>query len=158
MLNEEFYTFYEYMKKTKNNLTASEEDYIEMIYRLCEDIGYTRVNSLSKALNVKPPSVSSMIKSLSQKEIVKHQDYGTIELTEKGKKIGRLLLIRHETIMSFFKLLDINDKLTEQTEIIEHGITDETLISISFLVSFFNENQDILRLFNDYKIKKSKRT
>lgn len=153
MLDEEFYTFYEYMKKTGNELTASEEDYIEMIYRLCEDNNYTRVNPLSKALNVKPPSVSSMIKSLSQKQIVNHQGYGTIELTDKGKEIGRLLLKRHETIVSFFKLLDINDKLIEQTEIIEHGITEETLLSIDCLVSFFKENQDILKLFNNYKSK-----
>lgn len=34
MTKNNFYTFNEYMKKEDNSLTASMEDYLEMIYRL----------------------------------------------------------------------------------------------------------------------------
>lgn len=61
MAKDSFYTFSEYMKE--NPLTVNEEDYIEMIYRLCQTTNHTRVNDLSNALNVKPPSVSNMLKT-----------------------------------------------------------------------------------------------
>lgn len=60
-MKEEFYTFREYMDK---NLTASMEDYIEMIYRLSKDSGYTRIQELAKSLNVQPPSATKMIQKI----------------------------------------------------------------------------------------------
>lgn len=54
MDNRNYHTFSEYMKKNENLLTASMEDYLEMIYRLSLDTGFTRINELSDALNVHP--------------------------------------------------------------------------------------------------------
>ncbi|MDV3427800.1 MAG: Fur family transcriptional regulator, partial [Bacillota bacterium] len=39
MDKNDFYTFNEYMKKEDNSLTASMEDYLEMIYRLSLNTG-----------------------------------------------------------------------------------------------------------------------
>ena len=39
------------------------EDYLEMIYRLSKENGYTRINELSNALNVQPPSATRMVKN-----------------------------------------------------------------------------------------------
>ena len=61
-MKSNFYTFNTYLKNEENLITATMEDYIEMIYRLSEKEGFTRVGDLSKALNVQPPSISKMIK------------------------------------------------------------------------------------------------
>ena len=61
---EEFYTFNNYLKNDSGLITASMEDYIEMIYRLSKNKGFTRVGDLSKALNVKPASITKMIKNM----------------------------------------------------------------------------------------------
>ena len=58
--SEDYYTFNEYMKN--NNLTPSEEDYIEMIYRLTMENDKVQVKDISTKLNIKPPSVTKMIK------------------------------------------------------------------------------------------------
>lgn len=150
MIPKNFYTFNEYMKN-KNDLTASEEDYIEMIYRLCEDSYYTRVNDLASSLNVKPPSVSYMLKRLVEKEYIRHVDYGTIELTEKGNTIGKLLYERHYTIEQFLKILGIEDNILEEVEKIEHTLKPETVYAIKHLVYFFNANNDIYKKFHEFR-------
>lgn len=150
MSNENFYTFLEYMKE--NRLTISEEDYLEMIYRLCQDRHYTRVNDLSQALNVKPPSVSSMIKRLTEKQLITHHDYGTIELTNEGKKIGQLLLKRHYIIEQFLIILNVKEKLLEEVEKIEHTFSEETLSLLQILVHFFNDHPFILEQFKYYQV------
>ena len=63
MTKNDFYTFNEYMKKEDNCLTASMEDYLEMIYRLSLNTGFTRIHELSNVLNVKPPSATKWYRS-----------------------------------------------------------------------------------------------
>ena len=75
---EDYYTFNEYMKN--NNLTPSEEDYIEMIYRLTLENDKVQVKDISKKLNIKPPSVTKMIKKLDNKEILNYKRYDIIQL------------------------------------------------------------------------------
>ena len=43
MLKNNFYTLNGYMKKENNFLTPSMEDYLEMIYRLSLNTGFTRL-------------------------------------------------------------------------------------------------------------------
>lgn len=151
-MSEEFYTFREYMNSDRNSLSACEEDYIEMIYRLClQNNGYTRVNDLATALNVKPPSVTKMIKKLGGKGLVIYKKYGIIELEQHGELIGRILLNRHNTIEGFLRLIDIKEGLLEETEKIEHTIDTKTLIEIKHLVDFFYDNPDITQRFAVYK-------
>ena len=65
MLKNNFYTLNGYMKKENNFLTPSMEDYLEMIYRLSLNTGFARVNELSNALNVQPPSATNMVHKLA---------------------------------------------------------------------------------------------
>ena len=86
---EEFFTFRELMKRDDDDLTASMEDYLEMVYRLSGNHGFTRVNELASALNVQPPSVSKMIQKLAEQGMVAYEKYGYIILTPKGKEVGK---------------------------------------------------------------------
>jgi Mn-dependent DtxR family transcriptional regulator len=138
MDKEEFFTFREYMNKDQNKLSACEEDYVEMIYRLCEkDNGFTRVIDIANALNVKPPSVTKMIKKLDTKGYLKYRKYGIVEPHEKGIRVGKELLLRHNTVEAFLNLLFIKEDILEETEKIEHTINADTLIAIRKLVQFF---------------------
>lgn len=139
-MQEKFFTFSQYMKNDTNIISASAEDYIEMIYRLSQKNGFTRVNELAISLNVQPPSVTKMIKKLSSLNLIKYEKYGVIILEEEGKYIGKLLLKRHNTIEDFLKLLDINDKVLEETEKMEHTISNDVLSGICKLLDFFELN------------------
>lgn len=126
-MKSNFYTFNTYLKNEENLITATMEDYIEMIYRLSEKEGSTRVGDLSKALNVQPPSISKMIKRLVMLDMTISPKYGYIKLTEVGKEYGLYLLNRHKTIEKFLSLIGVKESLLEETEKIEHVLNKETL-------------------------------
>ncbi len=150
-MGNEFFTFREYMRKDQELLTPSAEDYMEMIYRLSQENGFTRVNDLASALNVQPPSVTRMIQKLAELNLIKYEKYGVIMLQPYGIEVGRSLLERHNLIEKFLKMLNINEGLLEETEKIEHTINDDILKGIKDLVSFFTDYPEILAKFNEYR-------
>ena len=151
MSDQEFYTFSEYMRKEQETLSPSAEDYMEMIYRLSKDQGFTRVNDLAGALNVQPPSVTKMIQKLSEMKLIKYEKYGVIIMEQEGKALGKALLYRHNLIEEFLKLLNIKEGLLTETEKIEHTINDETLLGIKALVEFFHDNPNVMNNWNQYR-------
>jgi DtxR family Mn-dependent transcriptional regulator len=124
-----FRTFrgYSLMDQKTARLTPSMEDYLEMIYRLAGEDGYARVNDLASALNVQPPSTSRMVRRLAEMGHVRYQKYGILELTPEGKRLGKFLVHRHNTIEEFLRLLGVRDNVLSDTEKIEHIVSDETL-------------------------------
>ena len=148
---EDYYTFNEYMKN--NNLTPSEEDYIEMIYRLNLQNDKVQVKDISNKLNIKPPSVTKMRKKLDAKEMLDYRKYDDVQLTKLGKEVGAQLLKRHNTVKEFLTILGIEGSIHEETETIEHTINLETLVKIEVLINFFRDNEDILSKFKSFQEK-----
>lgn len=152
MIKNDFYTFNEYMKKEDSKLTASMEDYLEMIYRLSLNKGYLRINELSKALNVQPPSATKMVQKLAESKLLKYEKYGIIILEESGKKLGEVLLNRHNIIESFLRMLDIDDsEILDETEKIEHTISKETTKCFQDFVEFMKNNPNTVNEFKAYR-------
>ena len=133
-------------------LTPSMEDYIEMIYRLSGEIGYTRVNDLAERLNVQPPSVTKMMQKLHEKSLLSYERYGMIHLTEEGKKLGDFFLQRHNILKEFLALLGIKDVQTK-VEQMEHYVSYDTFQIIGAFVCFLKDNKDVLKRFNEYRTK-----
>lgn len=153
----EFFTFREYMKKDEGLLTASMQDYLEMIYRLSREAGFTRINDLAAALNVQPPSATKMVQKLAEAGVVKYEKYGIILLSRKGEELGRALLQRHRVIEDFLSLLGVSRGVLEETEKIEHTVGAATLESLADLVEFFKSRPEVVREFRAYREKRRKR-
>ncbi|TAH74857.1 MAG: transcriptional regulator MntR [Anaerolineaceae bacterium] len=151
MSDQEFYTFSEYMRKDQEALSPSAEDYMEMIYRLSKEQGFTRVNDLAGALNVQPPSVTKMIQKLSEMNLIKYEKYGVIMLEQEGKNLGKALLYRHNLIEEFLRLLNIREGLLAETEKMEHTINDDILSGIRDLVEFFKQNPRLRESWDSYQ-------
>lgn len=152
-MEKEFRTVrgYELLRQEDNVLSHSMEDYLEMAYRLCKDKGYARVNDLASALNVQPPSASKMVQKLSGLGYVSYQRYGIVQLTRKGRELGRYLLQRHETVEGFLRLIGVTEGILEETEKIEHNVSEATLERIRILVAFMKENRGLFDAFERYK-------
>ena len=152
MSKNDFYTFNEYMKKENNLLTASMEDYLEMIYRLSLNVGFTRIHELSDALNVQPPSATKMVQKLAELKLLKYKKYGVLVLEEDGKKLGETLLNRHNIIESFLRILDVSEAdVLEETEKIEHTISNQTTKCFQDFVQFMKDNPQIVVEFKTYR-------
>lgn len=140
---EGFYTFNNYLKNDSKLITASMEDYIEMIYRLSEEKGFTRVGDLSKALNVKPASITKMIKKLDELNLANYERYGYIKLTENGSSYGKYLLNRHNTVEKFLQVLGVKKYLLHETEKIEHVLSKETFERIINFIDVIEKYPEI---------------
>ena len=138
----DFYTFRGYTMlslKGEKHLSASMEDYLEMVFRLSQQAGYTRVLELASALHVQPPSATTMIQRLAHEGLVAYERYGIIALTNEGKRIGAYLLSRHAALEEFLILLGVTEPLVD-AERIEHNISDEAMAGIVRLLEFFRSN------------------
>lgn len=75
--------------------TLTEENYIKSIYSLSLATGEAFVSELAKKLEVKLPTVNSMIKKLATKKLVAYAPYQGIKLTEKGKREALSIIRKH---------------------------------------------------------------
>jgi Mn-dependent DtxR family transcriptional regulator len=145
------------MRKDEGLLTASMQDYLEMIYRLSRESGFTRVNDLAAALNVQPPSATKMVQKLAEAGVVRYERYGIILLSRKGEELGRALLRRHGVIEDFLRLLGVSRGVLEETEKIEHTVGAATLEGLADLVEFLKGRPGLVREFRDFREKQKKR-
>lgn len=138
-------------------LSASMEDYLEMIYRLSKDTGFTRINELSEALNVHPPSATRMVQKMGMMNLLNYERYGVILLRQEGKKLGERLLERHNMIESFFRLLGVKDEnILSETEKVEHTLSDETIKCFENYISFIKDNPEVQTRLKEHRLNESK--
>lgn len=137
MQNDRFYTFHEYLKTENGALSASMEDYIEMIYRLSMQTGFTRIHELSQALHIQQSSATKMVQRLAQKGYVQYQKYGYLQLEEKGKRAGAWLLERHRIIEQFLRMIGVPETMVlEETEKTEHMFRLQTVLCLKQFLQF----------------------
>lgn len=136
-----FYTMKGYQLNETGTLTASMEDYLEMICRQAQSDGYVRINYLAGQLNVRPSSASKMTCQLRDLGYVAFEKYGLIQPTEKGWALGRYLLYRHDVLHRFFCMVNGSSDELEQVEQVEHYLNEKTVRNLEALMNRL-ENHD----------------
>jgi len=132
-------------------LTDSMEDYLEVISKLKKKREYVRVRDIAKEMKVKMPSVTGALKALADKNLVKHEKYEYVELTEEGLKIAEEIKRRHELISEFLiNVLKIDLETAERDACkIEHSISPITVDRLVKLVECINSHsKNDLECFN----------
>jgi DtxR family Mn-dependent transcriptional regulator len=113
-----------------NSLT--EENYLKALYNISNETGEVNVTELSKRLQIKMPTVTSMMKKLAEKKLVNYQSYKPLNLTEKGKKEAGLIIRKHRLTEMFlvekmkFGWEDVHD-IAEQIEHIQSPVLFEKM-------------------------------
>lgn len=130
---------YELIEKD-NHLTASMEDYLEMISRLSRKKGYTRISDIAAALHVQPPSASHMIQKIAEMGYVEYEKYGVVALNQQGLEVGAYLLERHRIIEEFLKLIGVTENVLVETEKIEHNLSSSTVLCLARLSSWLQRS------------------
>ena len=130
----DFYTQKGYELHNTDDLTASMEDYLEMICRKLKGQDIVRIQALSENLHVKPSSASKMVNALKERGYISFQKYGYLTATPKGLEVGEYLLYRHDILHEFLCLLNHSENELEQVEKIEHYINRETVANLHLLL------------------------
>lgn len=122
--------------------TPSMEDYLERIYKLIDEKGYARVSDIAEGLEVHPSSVTKMIQKLDKDQYLIYEKYRGLVLTNKGKKVGKRLMDRHELLESFLATIGVQEEnIYQDVEGIEHHLSWDSITCIEALVEFFRRDE-----------------
>ena len=125
-------------KAVQKPLTAVMEDYLEAIFELEKEKKFVRVKDIAGRLDVKMPTVTSMLKTLNKRRLVNYEKYEYVELTRKGAAIGREMQRRHQVLRKFLTdILRIEFKTADREACkMEHALSPGTLESFTDFMSF----------------------
>src|SRR3977135_3640359 len=82
-------------------LTRSVEDYLKAIYHLSSQGGFAPPSDIAAMLEVAPPSVSGMVKRLSETGLIEHGPYRGVQLTAQGRRAALRMIRRHALAEAF---------------------------------------------------------
>ncbi len=121
--------------KRHNGLSASLEDYLEVILNLSAQDGHAHSKDIAEKLNVARPSVTGALRTLKKKGLANYEPYGSVTLTKAGKAAAKKVARKHEIIKSFFvDVLGVDGEVAQQAACkAEHALGPEV---ISKLLSF----------------------
>jgi DtxR family Mn-dependent transcriptional regulator len=108
-------------------LTAAVQDYTKAIYTLESRDGAASTNALAALLEVRPASVSGMLRKLSELGLVEHERYRGVRLTERGRGVA-LEMIRHHRLVELFLVESLGmtwDEVHAEAEVLEHALSEE---------------------------------
>jgi DtxR family manganese transport transcriptional regulator len=104
------------------------EDYLETIYELIQHKGYAPLADVADYLNVRPPSVTTMVRRLDQSGLLNYERYRGIQLTEKGMNIAKIIHDRHSVLSEFLKMIGVSERIAnEDAESMEHHLHPQTM-------------------------------
>ncbi|WP_319406557.1 metal-dependent transcriptional regulator [uncultured Desulfosarcina sp.] len=139
-------------------LTSVMEDYLEAIFDLDKEKRVVRVKDIAKRMNVKMPTVSSMLKSLNTRGLVNYEKYEYVELTKDGMGVGQEMRRRHGILLKFLtEILKIDHSTADEEACkMEHTLSASTLGNLTDFMAFIQvcprTGEDWLQFFDDYRL------
>jgi len=140
-----------------NPITPTMEDYLKAIFNLSKEKGAIRVRDIAKKLDVKMPTVTNMLKTLSEGGLIDYEKYEYLELTKKGSKVGQEIDHRHQIFRSFLtNILKIEYAEADKDACkMEHAVSPATLEAFVDFMEFIENcprgGASWLDYFNEYR-------
>src|SRR6185437_14400721 len=108
-------------------LTAAVQDYAKAIYTLESRDGEASTTALATLLDVRPASVSGMLRKMSALGLVEHERYRGVRLSQRGRRVA-LEVIRHHRLVELFLVESLGmtwDEVHAEAEVLEHALSEE---------------------------------
>ena len=140
----------------RSKLSASLEDYIEVIYNLIAEKNFARSKDIAAHLGVSGASVTEALRSLASKGLINYAPYEAITLTPQGRQAAQDVVRRHDALKQFFiGVLGIENDLAEKGACrVEHAapqpIIDQMVNFINYLESCPEESRELVRNFSTF--------
>lgn len=114
-------------------LTRSVEDYLKVIYHLSSQGGFAATSEIAAQLDVSAPSVSGMVKRLSETGLIEYVPYRGVQLTAQGRRAA-LKMIRRHRILEVYLVQQLGydwDGVHDEAERLEHAVSDQLIERMS---------------------------
>lgn len=124
--------------ETKSELSEALEDYLESIYRLILKNGAARVKDIAAALNVRYPSVTSALQSLTKRGLINYEPYGLVTLTKDGYSAAIRVTEKHRLLKSFLaSVLGVPLATADETACrMEHVISKDVYVRLVQFIKY----------------------
>jgi DtxR family Mn-dependent transcriptional regulator len=119
-------------------LTESQQNYLETIYVTIMDKNGVRVKDIAKQMGVKNSSVVSALRSLGENGYINYEPYGIISLTPKGNTFARRLREKHRILQHFFEwVLGVDRESADESACrMEHVMEDEVFSRFTQFIKY----------------------
>lgn len=127
------------MRDLAKPISASLEDYLEVIYEIFDEKQGVKAVEISRRLGVGRSSVTDALKALSDKNLVNYGRYDVISLTKEGENTAKEILLKHSVLCEFFsEVLSLSEEESNKNACrVEHVISEEALGGfINFMKEF----------------------
>ena len=109
-------------------LSAKMEDYLKAIYELSKRDGEpVSTSGLAEYLDVTPPTATSMMETLDDRELVEREKYRGVELTTEGETVA-LEVLRHHRLIETYLAEQLGydwAEVHDEADRLEHHISEE---------------------------------
>ena len=144
------------------SLTAAQQDYIEIIYKLnaSSDGNKIRITDIASQLGTKLPTVTRTVHRLTELGYVSHKSHGAVLLTQKGQKVAEELSHLHNDITRFFiEILGMNENQAKIDACqMEHAFSTDSAQKLhEFLIYYNNLSEDEKTVISRFKKLKHKK-
>ena len=122
------------------SLSFTEENYLKAIYSLSErtESFDTSTTEIAERIKTKPPTVSDMLRKLTEKKLVSYEKYKRVQLTRAGKQVAILVIRKHRLWEVFLhdKLGFAWDEVHDVAEQLEHIHSEELILRLEKYLGF----------------------
>lgn len=108
-------------------LSPAMEDYLKAVFRLGRNKDAVSTQALADRLDVAPASVTKMVKRLAELQLVSHEPYRGVLLTEAGRKVA-VEILRHHRLLELYLHQALGyswDEVHDEAELLEHFISEK---------------------------------
>lgn len=135
----------------RQNRTDRMEDYLEVIYELVREKGYAVSADISEYLQVSPPSVTKMLKRLSQDGYINYEKYRGISLSREGAVVAEGVSKRHGMFSDFLEMIGVDkDIANRDAEGIEHHLNQNTARKLEEFIRIMKKNHKAFTVKNQH--------
>ena len=116
--------------------SQSIEDYIKAIFELSSGTAPVQTSVIAERLEVRPASVSNMMRRLAKLRLVDHEPYRGVLLTADGERLARRMIRRHRLIERFLsEYLEYPwDEVHAEAERLEHAVSQRFIEALDLLL------------------------
>ncbi|NDJ75093.1 MAG: metal-dependent transcriptional regulator [Chloroflexi bacterium] len=116
------------MSQNLSRETFSEaiEDFLKAVYLLQQEHDRVQTSILAESLGITAPSTTEMAKKLAKANLLVHEPYRGVRLTEAGERVA-LEIVRHHRLLELFLVQALGyswDEVHEEAERLEHAVSD----------------------------------
>lgn len=116
--------------------TDNREDYLINILRLTDGTRVVKTTEIANYMDVAPPSVTEMLKTLSKEGLVNYERYRGVSLTPEGVIVAKNLRRKHHIMERFLTdVLDVDHQSAHDNACaFEHSMSEDAAVKMCHMI------------------------